>query len=47
MAPSSGFHSVIESPLSVRRVAPPTITIKNTSAAMAQSQMATQFVVLR
>ena len=33
MAPLIGFHSVIESPLSVRRVIPPITTIAKTSAA--------------
>jgi ammonia channel protein AmtB len=46
MAPSSGFHSVIERPESVSRVAPPTATMAITSAATLQSQAATQPVVL-
>ena len=33
--PSTGFHSVIERPDSVSRVAPPTKTIAKTSAATA------------
>ena len=33
--PVTGFHSVIESPLSVSRVAPPTNTIASTNAATA------------
>ena len=33
MAPLIGFHSVIESPLSVSRVIPPITTIAKTSAA--------------
>src|SRR5215831_8415703 len=33
MAPVTGFHSTIESPDSVSRVAPPTSTMANTSAA--------------
>src|SRR5690349_8585768 len=36
MAPLIGFHSVIERPLSVRRVIPPTTTIAKTSAATAK-----------
>ena len=30
-APDTGFHSVMESPLSVSRVIPPTATAKNTA----------------
>jgi hypothetical protein len=33
--PVTGFHSVIESPDSVRRVAPPTSTMASTKAATA------------
>ncbi len=32
MAPVIGFHSVMERPEPVRRVAPPTVTITSTSA---------------
>ena len=35
-----GFHSVIDRPLSVRRVIPPMTTIRNTIAATAISQLA-------
>src|SRR5258707_5453629 len=35
--PVTGFHSTIDRPDSVSRVAPPTITIANTSAAIASS----------
>ena len=38
MAPLIGFHSVIDRPLSVRRVMPPTTTIANTSAATKNSR---------
>src|SRR5437868_93178 len=38
MAPLIGFHSVIDSPLSVSRVIPPTTTIANTSAAARNSR---------
>ena len=41
MAPSSGCHSVIDSPLSVRRTAPPTTIMQKTSAATASSQICT------
>ncbi len=41
IAPSSGFHSVIESPDSVKRVAPPTTTIAKTRAATKNSQNCT------
>jgi hypothetical protein len=41
MAPSSGFHSVMDSPESVSRVAPPTITMQKIRKATAQSQIAT------
>ena len=41
MAPSRGFHSVIESPLSVSLVAPPTMTMQKISAAMKSSQART------
>ena len=37
-APVIGFHSVMERPDSVSRVAPPTTTIANTSAATHHSQ---------
>src|SRR5690606_16549829 len=40
MAPVTGFHSVIDSPLSVSRVIPPTTIITTTSAATANSQRA-------
>jgi hypothetical protein len=36
-----GFHSVIDRPEPVSRVAPPTTTMANTSTAMAKSQTAT------
>ncbi|KAF0126731.1 MAG: hypothetical protein FD152_2569 [Xanthobacteraceae bacterium] len=36
--PVTGFHSVIESPESVRRVAPPTTTMAKTSTATISSQ---------
>ena len=36
-----GFHSVMDSPEPVRRVAPPTLTITNTSAATANSHTRT------
>ena len=36
MAPSSGCHSVIDSPLSVRRTAPPTTIMQKTRAATDQ-----------
>jgi hypothetical protein len=39
IAPSSGFHSVIDKPEPVSRVAPPTATMRNTSAATASSQI--------
>jgi hypothetical protein len=35
MMPTIGFHSVIDKPESVRRVAPPTTTIRNTIAVSA------------
>ena len=38
MAPLIGFHSVIESPLSVSRVIPPMMTIIKTSAAVANKR---------
>ncbi len=41
MAPSSGCHSVIDRPLSVRRTAPPTTIMQKTSAATSSSQMRT------
>ena len=41
MTPVTGFHSVIESPDSVSRVAPPTSTIAKISAATANSQIRT------
>ena len=41
ITPVTGFHSVIDRPDSVSRVAPPTTTIRNTSAATLQSQCAT------
>ena len=41
MAPRIGFHSVIERPLSVSRVAPPTTIIATMSAAMHHSQIST------
>ena len=41
MAPSSGFHSVIDSPLSVSLVAPPTITMQKISAATPRSHART------
>src|SRR6476646_6372533 len=41
MAPRIGCHSVIERPLSVRRVAPPTTIIAKTRAATHHSQRAT------
>jgi hypothetical protein len=41
MAPRIGCHSVIESPESVSRVAPPTTTIAKTSAATITSQART------
>ena len=37
------FHCVIDSPLSVRRVMPPTATIKITMAATMKSQVANAF----
>jgi hypothetical protein len=40
MVPVTGFHSVIESPDSVSRVIPPTIRIRHTIAATANSQRA-------
>src|SRR5271166_4865570 len=39
--PRIGCHSVIDRPEPVRRVAPPTTTIANTSPAIAKSQMRT------
>ena len=36
-----GFHSVMERPELVRRVAPPTMTVATTMAATSQSQPAT------
>jgi hypothetical protein len=39
-APLTKSHRVIDSPLSVSRVMPPTTTIANTSAATANSQLA-------
>ena len=41
MTPVTGFHSVIERPDSVRRVAPPTSTMAKTSAATKISQTRT------
>ena len=41
MTPATGFHSVMESPDSVRRVAPPTTTIRKTSAATLHNQSET------
>src|SRR5688500_7571701 len=38
-APLTGFHSVIERPLSVSRVMPPTTTIANTKAATNSSRL--------
>ena len=43
--PLTTFHSVIESPLSVKRVMPPTTTIANTIAAMTARYLATSGVV--
>src|SRR5437868_12954250 len=39
--PMTGFHSVIESPESVKRVIPPTTTIRNIVAQQMNSQAAT------
>src|SRR5947209_19624234 len=39
MAPLIGFHSVIERPLSVSRVMPPTTTIANTRPATNKSRL--------
>ena len=39
--PEIGFQLVIDSPLSVSRVIPPTTTIRNTIAATASNQRAT------
>src|SRR6476646_2845835 len=39
MAPLIGFHSVIERPLSVRRVIPPTTTIAKTRPATSRSRL--------
>ncbi len=41
IAPLTGFHSVIDRPLSVSLVIPPTTTIRKTSAATANSQFET------
>ena len=41
MVPTIGFHSVIDRPEPVSRVAPPTLTIRNTSAATASSHTRT------
>ncbi len=41
MMPVIGFHSVIERPLSVRRVAPPTRIMANTTTAHDASQIPT------
>jgi hypothetical protein len=41
ITPMIGFHSVIDRPDPVSRVAPPTTTSANTTAAVANSQMAT------
>ncbi|MCB1511238.1 MAG: hypothetical protein KDJ36_10075 [Hyphomicrobiaceae bacterium] len=38
MAPSNGCHSVIDSPESVKRVAPPTAIMATTSKAITASQ---------
>src|SRR5690606_7926284 len=40
--PVIGFHSVIDSPLSVSRVTPPTATIRTTNAATTNSQRASE-----
>ena len=40
MAPLTGFHSVIDSPLSVSRVIPPTTTIAKTMKATRNSSRA-------
>ncbi len=42
MTPVIGFHSVIDRPDSVSRTAPPTITIRKTSAATLHSQRRTE-----
>jgi hypothetical protein len=42
MAPEMGFHSVIDRPESVSRVAPPTTTMPNTIKAVTSSQRATR-----
>jgi uncharacterized membrane protein YeaQ/YmgE (transglycosylase-associated protein family) len=41
ITPLTGFHSVIDRPEPVSRVAPPTITMHSTTKATANSQMAT------
>src|SRR5688572_5789929 len=41
IAPVTGFHSVIDSPDPVNRVAPPTATIATTSAASTKTQTRT------
>src|SRR5215208_4885464 len=43
MAPVTGFHSVMERPDPVSRVAPPTATMATTSAARRKSQACTSF----
>ena len=46
MAPEIGFHSVIDRPLSVRRVVPPTRIMATTIRAMISSQLETARLVV-